>query len=214
MSEAEVSAPSNNEAFYNLLYAFVEGLSETFEECDALRAKCTMMSAFVTQSFAWDAAADEWRKYMTPENLKLIHKKDARIFVQVLDKHPFLSDIRFSEKWLDTGLSNESRETVWWYLKELAEKSLGSTASAPETVPSASTTDKKPTKRKNMKKKKKTLTQNAQEEMKLIAKRFCEKYGIKFDEESGDVSFNFKRILNSDAVSDPDMAIIREHLGL
>lgn len=183
--------------FYDLLTAFISALSETFDDCSVLQSKLKLIKACSTE-YVWKSAVSEWRTRMTEENLALMKAKDSRLFVDVFDKHPLLSDIKFSEKWLDPELGDDSREVIWWYLSELARVSLPY--------------DKRPTRAE--KKKRKKMPKQTTPEVERLVRSFCARHGIRFDEETGDVNFNYKKIMETDAINDPDITLLRAHVGL
>jgi len=200
---ASAAPPTDNKAFFETLCVFLEALSETFDDCPVLKMKVGMLEMISSSSGVWATAAAEWRSHMTPENVAMLRNKDSKIFAEVFDKHPLLGDIEFSKKWLDPTLPDESRETVWWYLEELAVLAK----------PELRQEGKK--QRKKMKKQRgKTAHKTNEAEMIKIARRFCSKYAIDINEETGDVHFNYKKLLEANPFTDPDVLKMSEHVGM
>jgi hypothetical protein len=199
-AEHPIQEPTDAQQFFNVLHSFIDALSETFDDSPTIKKKAKSLAMFADQPLAWATAITEWRTNLTEENKVLLSNKDPRIFVEMFDKHPLLDDIKFSEKWLDPTLTDDSRDTVWWYMQELSEKAFPTLKKEPVK------------KRKNMKKKKNASKKSDSAE--TIARRFCKKHNIDINEETGDVRFNYKKLMDSNPLSDPDVMAMREYVGI
>jgi hypothetical protein len=218
---AMASAP---EYFYKLITKLIASLSETFPECEALVEKSAMLKAF-DSSTMWELVMTEWQQNMEPAAIALLERRDPQLFSAYFDKHPLLSDICLSEKWSDKDVCNETRNTIWWYVVELT------------CVADPSCKDKlkgtAPKKRRPMKgggaskvaaaaaaaaaaasSKAEAHFKDDKEDPVLVAcaSRVKAKLQLHYNEKTGMVKFNYKRL--TELGTDPDIVTVLGGTGL
>jgi hypothetical protein len=185
--------------FIDMMIKFLEEMCTIFDDCQVMQEKTNSLKGFQGNSTVSSMIESQWRKQMNEDSLKMLEDKNPELF-KLFDSHKMLQGINFYEKWESEKSDPEFQYAIWWYVRKLTDIADPSYAKIRLA--------KKKTNKKKVKKSTQKVEKQIPEELQgavAAASRLQEKLGIEVDEATGEIKLNFKKIMASNPMTDPDM---------